>query len=263
MDKHWTEKMFLEHGDLFFKFLKRGDEVAVQQVEILEKTFSEMDVHPGGRILDVCCGYGRHALRLAEKGFIVTGIDLSPVVIEHANKLAKNMKIEDRVKFLVGDARKVFELLEEDQGSFNAIINMWTSIGYYDDETDKNILRQLNQLAASDCILVLDLANRDYLIKHFQRFGITDMGNCELHEYRKLDLKRSHFDVIWKFYNKSGEKLNHITTIPLSYRLYSLHEVINLIEKTGWQYVNSYGTLDLKPLTQDTFRMMIVGKNRE
>ena len=258
---HWTEKMFLEHGELFLQFLKRGDEGAIQQVETLEKIFSEMNVHAGDRVLDLCCGYGRHALRLAEKGFNVTGLDISPVVIQHARELAKDMKIQDQVEFLVGDARKVFKLLEEKQGSFNAIINMWTSIGYYGEETDKRILKQLNQLSSSSGILVLELANRDCLVKHFQRFGITDIEDYELHEHRKLDLERSHINVLWKFYKKEGEQLNHITTIPLNHRIYSLHELINLMEITGWEYVNSYGTLDLKPVTQDTFRTIIIGKN--
>ncbi len=257
---HWTEQLFLEHGALFLRVMKRKDGRAPKEVEVLERIFSETKVHPGDRVLDLCCGYGRHALRLAEKGFIITGVDISPVAIKHAKELAENMKIQDRIEFLMGDAREILKLLKGKQGSFRAIINMWTSIGYYDDETDKKILRQLNRLASPGGILVIELGNRDFIVKHFQPFGIGELEGCELHEQRKLNLERSRVENTWKFYKKEGEELKHLASIPLNSRLYSLHELVDLLGKTGWKYINSYGNLELQPVTPDTRRIIIVGK---
>jgi SAM-dependent methyltransferase len=257
---HWTEKMFLEHGELFLKLLKRAEIRVLKEVEGLERIFSEMGIRAGDRVLDLCCGHGRHALRLTEKGFVVTGIDISPIAIEHAKELAENMKVRGRVEFLVGDARNVLKLLEKNKGDFGAVISMWTSLGYYDDKTDRGILKQLNSLVSSRGILIIEIANRDFLVKNFQPFGIIDLEDCELHEHRILNLEKSRMDLVWKFYHKKGDELKHLTSIPLNHRLYSLHELIALLETTGWEYINSYGTWDLQPVTQDTFMIRIVGR---
>jgi SAM-dependent methyltransferase len=260
---HWTEQLFLEYGEIFLKMLKTGEESAPKEVEILMGIFAETDIHQGDSLLDLCCGYGRHALLLAGKGFKVMGVDLSPAMIEEAKKLAKTRGIEDRVKFLVGDTREISKLLKPKLGSSNAIINMQTSLGYYEDETDVNILKQLNGLASSGGVLVIDTANRDYLIRHFQPFGISELKylpEYERHEHRKLNLESSRMENTWKFYKKEGEELKHVATIPLNHRVYSLHELINLLETTGWKYAKSYGNFELQPVTTDTHRIIIVGK---
>lgn len=262
MDESWTEKLFLEHADLFLEFTKTADERSSKEVDFLEKIFLDMGVQRSSRVLDLCCGYGRHALRLAEKGFFVTGVDISSVAIKHARELAKEMKVQNHVEFHVGDARKVFELLGEKKGSFSAVISMWTSLGYYDEETDRRILKQINKLASPSCVLVIEMGNRDYVVKHFQPFGINDLGDKEVHEYRKFDLERSQSQPRWEFYKKEKNSLKHLVTIQLDHRMYSLHELIELLKTTGWEYTNSYGSVDHEPVTADSNRIIIVGKRK-
>ena len=79
-------------------------------------------------ILDTCCGYGRHALRLAKHGYCVTGVDLSPTVIAHAQTKAKELQIEDRGEFLIGDIRCVVTQLEERIGKYHVVLNLFTSL---------------------------------------------------------------------------------------------------------------------------------------
>jgi len=258
---HWTETMFLEHGELFLKLLKHAERRVLQDIEGLERIFSDMGICTGDKVLDLCCGHGRHAIRLAEKGFTVTGIDISPIAITQAKELAETMNVRDRVEFLVGDVRNVLQLLEKDRGDFGVVINMWTSLGYYDEKTDRGILNQLNSLVSSRGTLIIEIVNRDFLIKHFQPFGIIDLEDCELHEHRILNLEKSRMELVWKFYQKEGDELTHRASIPLNHRLYSLHELIVLLETTGWEYITSYGTWDLQPVTQDTFMIRIVGRN--
>jgi SAM-dependent methyltransferase len=256
---HWTKKMFIEHGELFLKLINQRDSLTPKETGALEKIFSEAGVHAGDRVLDLCCGSGRHALNLAKNGFTVTGVDISPAAIQHAIELAEKMGLKNRTEFLVGDARKVSKLLVE-KGSFEAIISMWTSIGYYDDATDRSIVRQLNKLASSEGILVLDVANRDYMIAHYQPSSTDVFDDYELHEKRKLDLEKSRVYDTWEFYQKDGEQLKHVVTIPIYSRAYSLHELVRLFEREGWNYCGSYGSFDLEPVAVDTPRIIIVGK---
>ena len=254
---HWTEKMFIEHGDLFLKYIN-DEERFQRELEALESIFSETHVPVGGRVLDLCCGSGTQALNLAKKGFNVTGVDFSPIAIERAEELAEKMSVKNQVEFLVGDARRISKLLEKK--NFDAIISMGTSIGYYDDDTDKSIIEQLNKLASSKGVLVVDVSNRDYIIKHHEPLGIVKFDDFEVHDHRRLKLEESHAESTWEFYKKDGEDLKHVFTVQSYCRLYSLHELIRFFEMTGWKYSKSYGNFDLKPVTTDTPRIIIVGK---
>ena len=71
------------------------------------------------RILDIACGRGRHSLAMAEKGFDVTGIDISPAMIEEAQKLGR-----ENLHFYVHDMRLPFRI-----NYFNYVFNFWNS-GY-------------------------------------------------------------------------------------------------------------------------------------
>ncbi|MCD6263961.1 class I SAM-dependent methyltransferase [Candidatus Bathyarchaeota archaeon] len=85
----------MEEGELYREELESRLERAEKEVEALLRIFSEEGVPPPkGRILDLCCGIGRHSVPLAERGYQVTGIDLSPVLIARARELAKARGVE-------------------------------------------------------------------------------------------------------------------------------------------------------------------------
>ncbi|MCE3280864.1 MAG: SAM-dependent methyltransferase [Bacteroidetes bacterium] len=86
-----------------------------------------LEPKPGSRFLDLACGKGRHSLFLNKKGFDVTGIDLSPESISHANEF-KNEKLQ----FYVHDMRRLFRT-----NYFDYILNLFTSFGYFDKERDE------------------------------------------------------------------------------------------------------------------------------
>jgi SAM-dependent methyltransferase len=258
----WIEELFLQHADLFLKVITRREERTDAEVDALSSLFAELDVRSDARVLDLCCGYGRHTVRLATKGYHVTGVDLSPHFIHHGQELADTMQVQDHVDFHVGDARSILRVLDGRQGTFDAIINMWTSLGYYDTATDHAILQQLHQLATPQGILVLEMANRDFIVKHFQPLGIVDLDDLEVHEHRAFNLKASRMDNTWKFYRKTGESLTHLASIPIKNRVYSLHELIALFQTTGWSYLSSSSTFERdEPVTPNRSRLLIVGRN--
>jgi SAM-dependent methyltransferase len=261
---HWTEKLFIQQSDLILKFLKRGEKQTYIEINALQKIFSDDGIYRNGRVLDLCCGYGRHSLQLAKRGYQVTGIDLSPTLINHAKDLTERMDLSNQVEFLVGDIRKISTLLNKKSGYYDAIINMFTSIGYYDDETDKNVLKQLHDLASDNGILIIDIANRDWIIKHFQHFNVRDIddGVVEIHQHRRFDYDNSRMENTYRFYKKKGEELKHLTTVKLNHRLYSLHEFKRLYETTGWKYLYSYGNFELDPVSPDNNRIIIIGRKK-
>jgi len=253
--------LFVEKPSLFIGSLENVMEQATVEVAGLVNVFSEFQVSKNSLILDLCCGIGRHSVALAERGFKVVGVDLAPEFITRAKEIAVERNVKQNVEFRVGDMRKVSKVLKDYGERFNAVINLFTSIGYYDEETDRNILRQLLGLTASRGILVIDIANRDWLVRHFQARDVHQIGDVLFKVVeRKLNLESSRMENVWKFYRKHKQDLKYLDTVELNHRVYSLHELKKLVEESGWIYQSCYGGFNSEPFTMDSKRMILIAK---
>ena len=91
---------------------------------------------PGGaRILDLPCGYGRHAALLARRGFRVVGVDLSRAMLAEARRRYTE---GPRLRFRRGDMRRV-----RFRAEFDAVINLYTSFGYFSPAQNEAVLRRM------------------------------------------------------------------------------------------------------------------------
>jgi SAM-dependent methyltransferase len=263
LDKHWTEKLFIDKAVLYEGVLEELIEEATSEVEALVKIFSDYQIPSGSTILDLACGIGRHSVLLAEKGFNVTGVDLSPTFIGKANEIAEERSVSKTVEFRIGDMRKIGDLLSEYQGKFNVIVNLFTSLGLYGKEMDEKILRQLHDLATTDGLLIVDIVNRDWLVRNFQARDVTyrDDGYVLIAE-RTLNLERSFMENVWRYYKQQDGNLEQVETFEVYHRVYSLHELKEIVEESGWKYRNCYGGYDLEPLTRDSKSMLLVAQKQ-
>jgi SAM-dependent methyltransferase len=108
---------------------------------------------PGARVLDLGCGAGRHARRLASKGFDITGIDLSASSIAEAKKAER-----PHLRFRRQDMRLPFGNL-----TFDYVFNFFTSFGYFEDEGDhQTVARNMAAALKKGGRLVLDYLNVRY-----------------------------------------------------------------------------------------------------
>lgn len=102
------------------------------------------------KILDVCCGKGRHAIYLNQLGYKVEGIDLSPKNIEAA-KLHENQDLH----FEIHDMRKTYK-----QEYFDYALNMFTSFGYFENDNDHQVaISAIAKSLKNNGIFVLDFLN--------------------------------------------------------------------------------------------------------
>ena len=107
----WPQQLFVKHGNLFLRLLQNRAESTKLEVDDLFRIFEEFKVPKRSRILDASCGIGRHSIPLAERGYDVLGLDLSPLFIAKANATAKARKISSRAKFRVEDVREIASVL--------------------------------------------------------------------------------------------------------------------------------------------------------
>ncbi|MDH3472238.1 MAG: methyltransferase domain-containing protein [Rhodospirillales bacterium] len=122
-------------------------------------------LEPNDRLLDLCCGQGRHSLELARRGFRhVTGVDRSRYLIRLARRRAKREGLQ--VGFHEGDARK-FRLPPD---SFDCIAVMGNSFGYFErEEDDHKVIEAIKRAARSGATLVMDLTDGDWMRDNFER----------------------------------------------------------------------------------------------
>jgi SAM-dependent methyltransferase len=279
-EQHWAFKLFIEHPELYLPVLEKGKEKAVREVEGLCKIFDEYKMPKDSKILDLSCGIGRHSIPLARRGYNVIGYDISSLYLEKAREWAKREGLinnndrgddeskSDIIKFYQGDLRDAAKILSSNsQTDFDAIISMETSFGYFGEEADYQLFKDLASISSYSAksshscpIFVVDTINRDYLIREFQPFGIDDISDqkLELHIKRKFNLESSCMEEEWKFYDKrrnsdetrknkvaSDEALHlrQILDLHLNLRVYSLHELVRLLKEAGWNCVSKYGNI--------------------
>src|SRR3984893_10207108 len=129
-------------ADWFTTFFDRAYVAQLREEKSPAETRREIDFilralrpAPGARILDVPCGYARHAVGLARRGFRVVGVDLSRAMLAEARR---RFVERPRLTFVRGDMRRIAFRAE-----FDAVVNLYTSFGYFTPAQNRAVLRRL------------------------------------------------------------------------------------------------------------------------
>ena len=114
-----------------------------------------------GSVLDLACGPGRHAVALAKEGFQVTGVDLSPFLLQKAVNLARAESVD--VEWVQEDMRRFLR-----PQAFDLVISMFTSFGYFDDKReDMTVLRNVHRSLREGGALVIETMGKEWLARGF------------------------------------------------------------------------------------------------
>lgn len=253
----WSHTLFVEYPHLFLPILKNQKQKGQREAIALGNIFDEFDVPPGAKILDFSCGIGTHSINLAKKGYQVVGCDPSSLYIEKAKHTA-NAELGDKrthMRFYQAQACKATEvLLANGESDFNGII-IFNSIGFVGEAHDIQVLTNISKLAAANCVLVTETENRDWIIQNLESQVKLNLENLKIHEAWRFDLETSIAESRSKFYEKNTNSRSQRLLLDLNtnIRLYSLHELIRMINSTGWKYIKSMG--DIFTMKQATLEM--------
>jgi SAM-dependent methyltransferase len=261
MKTDWAKVLFVEHPQVFLPWMKAMREQAKADVRGLRIVFKKFRVRNGARVLDLACGIGRISINLAKAGYRVVGVDISPLYLDFARKWAEQDRIMDRTRFYEMDMRYASQQLRRKGETFDVILNYGTAIGYRGEDEDAQMLSDLLSIASPHAVLVIETVNRDYLVKHFLQESVSALEGIEWQEFRRLNLERSFMENTWRFYRKNDRSRQLILKVQVSHRIYSLHELKQLLTDAGWKYAGSYGALGkLSPVTTDSFHMTVIGR---
>ena len=208
---------------------------------------------PGqNRVLDLCCGWGRHALPLAGMGYTVVGLDGSRYFLKRARRQSSGRE-KDRLSLLRGDMR----LLPFHPGSFAAALQMYTSFGYgTDPEDDHRVLRELNRVIQPGGTYLLDLINWDLARKAFDGRYEESYPNFDVVEDCRIEPENSLLRVERALLYRNGRK-PHFYNFEI--RMFDRASLAGLLEQTGFEVLDVWGDFDCSPyMPQKSYRMITV-----
>ncbi len=205
----------------------------------------------GSSILDLCCGHGRHAIPLAQRGYKVTGQDLSEVFLREAEKEAQVQDVH--VHWLHGDMRNIpFEK------EFEAVINIFTAFGYLEDQDeDQKVLQQVSKALKPGGLFLLETLHREGLMRHYapQLISHYPDGLIVLEE-RRFDLLTSRNEVKVTMLFSDGQRREYSHFL----RVYTLTELVQMLAVAGLQVKTYLGSWDGSALTMDSFRLILLSQ---
>ncbi len=239
----WAKNVFIRNAKLYQLVLEgmweKGEEDAVAISSYLaERGFK------GCRVLDAPCGIGRVAIPLARLGFDVAGIDLSSHLVGVARKKASDFKLAaGRARFFVGDMHDLVSKFPPE--SFDAVLNVFTSIGYGSEEEDLRFFRESRAVTRRGGLLLISgLRNRDYIARNPSQNVYEETKKLLVLDTYKFDPHRSRERGVWRFYSKRGDKrgetLKFEAEFPVDIRVYSPHELVASLQATGWRVSETY-----------------------
>jgi SAM-dependent methyltransferase len=264
-EQGWPHVLFVQNPHLYLPELLTMEDLADDEVEGICQIFNDFKIRKNGKILDFSCGIGRHSVRLASKGYEVVGYDPSTFFLDMARRRINDTQVQGQLRFYQGEPNYVSKILSENhERGFEAIIIMFNSLGYTSKDDDIITFRNLLSLASKEgCVLITQTENRDWRLKNFEPYIISDFGKLQVNEFWKFNLVSSTSEGNWKIYKKIRRNLGLelLLDLKLSQRLYSLHELKDTIELAGWKFVKGYGSIKLlQEVSPDTAEIITVSK---
>ena len=221
---------------------------SAKEVEFLVKHF---DLQEACRVLDVGCGFGRHSVELARRGYSVVGIDPAPAMIQAARHRAAQMNVTPCFH----------QTSAQDFASeklFDAAICLFTTLGQIrgdDDRDNTSMLATVCRLLLPGGFLAVEIPQRAptvRLLKRSDRFGSD-----------------THFTQVERQYDPGTHSVTEIFSVVspqkrrqylLRYRLYSEEELEAMLVDSGICVTARYGNYDGEQLQPESPSMLMIGR---
>ncbi|CAF3320213.1 unnamed protein product [Rotaria sp. Silwood2] len=254
----WTE----EYG-FFGKYYIEGDNslegyLIGQRQTLQERTNTEvegiinvLDLKGNEKVLDIPTGYGRHSIKLATKGFDVTGSDLNSVHLRKAIIDSQNIGVY--VNYV---QENMIDINYDNE--FDAVINMFYSFGFFEtDEENNQVLQNFyNALKPGGKFLfhtdvniprILSSKYKEDEIRH-----LVSKKTLRIIDRYNSDDKRIY--GAWIIDHQNGKT----TRKEYSVRVYTLAEFISMCQQVGFTKFEAYGDWNKSPYSEDSEDMIII-----
>ncbi|TNE53943.1 MAG: class I SAM-dependent methyltransferase [Bacteroidetes bacterium] len=205
-----------------------------------------LDFPAGARVLDLACGKGRHSKALYERGLRVVGVDLSPCSIEAARKC------ETRdLNFQVHDMREVIP-----GQRFQAIFNLFTSFGYFDDASDNlKMLKSIHEMLLPNGDLIIDFLNVPWVLANMLEEETKKEGLIEFKIRRWYDGKHIFKQIEFDAEGRSHCFRERVQGI-------GINDFEKLLEASGFDLIKYWGSYQLETYQEASKRLILHARKR-
>jgi 2-polyprenyl-3-methyl-5-hydroxy-6-metoxy-1,4-benzoquinol methylase len=250
VDPRWYDGYF-EAEYLDHVALRIDPERTQKEVEFIA---SALGLEPGAKVLDLACGHGRISLELARRGVEVVGVDLSPRSLELARAAAEQEGIP--IEFVQADMREISFVNE-----FDAVINIFTAFGYFDDEREnQRVLEAVERALKPGGAFLIDTINGVALWARYRpnmSEEVEETGTLFLQQH-SYDLATGRNAARWLFVHPNGTRAD----ISHSVRIYAPHELLRMLEAADLVVEETWGDFEGSELTRETWRLIVRARKR-
>lgn len=230
--------------------LVRSDPREVEDTALF--LIEKLQLRPGARVFDQCCGIGSLANPLAAKGYVLHGVDQAEEYIRRARAAAES----DEVQFVAADARD-HVLSPPADGAFN----WWTSYGYCPTrEENRRMLAAAHDSLRPGGRFALDTMNVPGVLRAFEAETITrrsiPQGEVELVRHSRVDLDTGRIHKRWTYRLDGEVHTEHDSSVQLSMP----HELAADLQSVGFEVLANYGGIDGRELTIDDHRCILIAR---
>ena len=223
---NWFREVFTEE---YFRTLSPG----LQQQTTREARFIHqvLGLQKKARVLDLGCGFGRHAIELAAREYEIAALDVSMPMLQHG--LAEAQRRGLTIKFVQRDMREL---------NFNEVFDAcycWqTTFGYFDDRTNVQVAQGVARALKPGGRFLLEVVNRDYVVGEMPSRTWWEGHECVFLEEVEFD---NHYSVLHtkrSFIYEDGSPPREFSSFI---RLYCLHELRQLLHFAGFRILEVSG----------------------
>lgn len=244
----WFEQWFDENYLLLYTHRDHSD--AAAQVRLIIDT---VHITKDTSILDLACGEGRYTYLFHEKGYHITGIDLSETLVNSG--IQKHPHLDLRV----GDKRDI-------QGRYDLILSLFTSFGYFEtDDENEQVLRSVYHALKPGGTYWLDFLNVEQVAAQLIPETVTQLTeDIRVVEHRRIENGRIIKDIQFLQGTAPPAAKEAVPPPPRTYhesvRLFTCEELTAMFERSGFEVTHCFGDYRGNKRTHDSPRTIVVGR---
>ncbi len=172
-----TKDWFISWFDTSYYHILYKDRDDTEAQLFMQHITSFLKLPEQTHILDLACGKGRHSVYLNSLGYKVSGVDLS-----ENNIASAKLKTNNRLHFKVHDMRNPFSK------KYNAIFNLFTSFGYFEDDAiDVSILQNIKNGLHQNGVAVIDFLNVASVSNDLIPYEVKSIEGIDFHIRKKIE----------------------------------------------------------------------------
>lgn len=236
-EQNWFTSWF----DTPYYHILYQDRNDIEAREFMRNLVDFLQLPKGSSILDLACGKGRHSIFLNELGYDVTGVDLSENSIAHAKQFENpTLRFHEHC------------MCEPVNRQFDAVFNLFTSLGYFEDEEDNlRSIQAIKKEILPGGFGVIDFMNVKKVIRNLVPSEVKTVKGINFNIARSVKNGYILKDIKFRDENEDHSYTEKVKAL-------TLEEFHDYFERAGINLLHTFGNYQLEEFNESTSDRLIL-----